>query len=122
MKKAVMGARLLLGLVFVVFGLNGFLQFLPMPPMAEPAMNFVGALAATGYFFPVLKGAEIIGGALLLSGKAVPFALVWLAPIVLNIFLFHLLVAGGPAMAIVILALELFLAWSYRSAYKGLFK
>ena len=111
--------RLLLGLVFFVFGLNGFLQFLPTPPAPERAMAFMGALAATGYMFPLIKGTEVIGGALLLSNRFVTLALALLAPIVVNIVAFHAFLApsgGGPAYLALIL--ELYLAWSYRDAYR----
>jgi uncharacterized membrane protein YphA (DoxX/SURF4 family) len=111
-------ARVLLGLVFFVFGLNGFLQFLPAPPAPERAMAFMGALAATGYMFPLIKGVEVIGGALLLSNRFVPLALAIVAPNVVNIVLFHAILApGGLPVALFVLALELFTAWSYRDAF-----
>jgi uncharacterized membrane protein YphA (DoxX/SURF4 family) len=111
-------ARALLGLVFFVFGLNGFLHFLPQPPMSGPPADFVGALVATGYLFPLVKGTEVIVGALLLGGRFVPLALTLLAPITVNIFLFHTLLApAGAPMVIAILALHLYLAWSYRAAF-----
>jgi hypothetical protein len=111
-------ARLLLGLVFFVFGLNGFLQFLPTPPAPERAMAFMGALAATGYMFPLIKSVEVIAGALLLSNRFVPLALAIVAPNVVNIVLFHAVLApGGLPVALFVLALELFTAWSYRDAF-----
>jgi uncharacterized membrane protein YphA (DoxX/SURF4 family) len=111
-------ARLLLGLVFFVFGLNGFLQFLPTPPAPERAMAFMGALAATGYMFPLIKSVEVIGGVLLLANRFVPLALAILAPNVVNIVLFHAVLApGGLPVALFVLALELFTAWSYRDAF-----
>ena len=113
-------ARVLLGLVFLVFGLNGFLGFLPMPPHPDQAGAFLGALAATGYMFPLIKGTEVVAGALLLSNRFVPLALILLAPIVVNIVLFHgVLDPAGVAVPVVILALELALAWSYRSAFRA---
>ena len=114
-------ARLLLGLVFFAFGLNGFLQFLPTPPAPEKAMAFMGALAATGYMFPLIKGVEVIGGALLLSNRFVPLALAIVAPNVVNIVLFHAILApGGLPVALFVLALEIFTAWSYRNAYASM--
>jgi hypothetical protein len=108
----------LLGLVFVVFGLNGFLHFLPMPPMSATAGTFFGGLAAAGYFLPLLFLTQVVGGLLLLSGTFVPLALALLAPVVLNIFLFHLFVEpSGLPLAIVVGLLELFLAWAYRDAF-----
>jgi hypothetical protein len=116
-------ARLLLGLVFFVFGLNGFLQFFPAPPAPERAMAFMGALASTGYMFPLIKSVEVIGGALLLSNRFVPLALAIVAPNVVNIVLFHAVLApGGLAVALFVLALELFTAWSYRDAFAPLLR
>jgi hypothetical protein len=113
-------ARVLLGLPFVVFGLNGFLQFLPAPPLEGAAAAYMGGLAAAGYFFPLLKATEILAGLALLSGRAVPLALTVLAPIVLNILLFHaVVVGGGLALPLVLLALGLYLAWSYRDSFRG---
>ncbi len=108
-------ARLVLGLIFFVFGLNGFLQFMPMPPMPDAAGAFVGALAATGYLFPVLKAVEVVAGLLLLAGRAVPLALVILAPIIVNIALFHWLLAPSLGMVAVLVALETYLCVAHRA-------
>lgn len=117
--KLVLAARILLGLVFFVFGLNFFLHFIPQPPMPEAAGAFAGAMFATGYLFVLLKVVEVASGLLLLSGRFVPLALALLAPIVVNIVLFHAFLApAGIAVPLLVLALELFLAWSYRSAYR----
>ena len=111
-------ARILMGLVFFVFGLNGFFRFIPQPPPPAPALAFAMALIQSGYFFPLLKGTEVIVGILLLSNRFVPLALAVVAPIVVNILAFHLALApAGAPLAIVILALELYLAWSYRKHY-----
>ena|SRR5687768_7618652 len=112
-------ARLLLGAIFFVFGLNGFLGFLPQPPLSDAGGAFLGALAATGYMFPLIKGTEVLAGALLLGNRFVPLALTLLAPVVVNIFAFHLLLSPGLGLPAVILALQLYLAWSYRDAYRG---
>ncbi len=113
-------ARVLLGLGFVVFGLNGFLNFMPMPEMPASAGAFLGALAATGYMFPLIKGTEVLVGALLLGNRFVPLALTLLAPIMVNIVLFHAALApAGIAMTFVFLALHLYLAWSYRDSFRG---
>ena len=115
-------ARLLLGLIYFVFGLNGFLNFIPVPPtMPEGAMAFMGGMMAAPYFFPVLQGTEVICGALLLSGMWSPLALVILAPITIQIFLFHAVMTPGLenlVMPIAMVALHLFAA----SAYKGIYK
>src|SRR5438876_10334451 len=83
-------ARLFLGLVFTVFGLNFFLHFLPTPPLTPRAGAFAGALFATGYLFPLLKITEVVAGLLLLSNRFVPLALAVLAPVVINVVGFHL--------------------------------
>lgn len=113
-------ARVLLGAVFVVFGLNGFLHFLPQPPPPR-ALGFVGGLASAGYFFPLLKGTEVVAGALLLAGF-VPFALTLLAPIIVNIAAFHVFVAPGnwPIVGLV-LGGEIYLAVVHRAAFAPLF-
>lgn len=118
MTKAVTAARVLLGLIFFVFGLNGFLHFIPQPPMSGPPADFIGALIASGYLFALLKATEITAGALLLAGRFVPLALTLLAPVIVNIVAFHAFLApSGLPMPIVVLAAEIFLAYSYRSAF-----
>jgi uncharacterized membrane protein YphA (DoxX/SURF4 family) len=121
--KATHGARIVLGLIFFVFGLNGFLHFFPQPPMSGPPEDFLRALIATGYLFPLLKTTEVVTGALLLSGRLVPLALVVLAPVIVNIFAFHLFLApAGLPLPLLVVALELYLARSYWSAYAGLLR
>src|SRR6478735_1746529 len=111
-------ARLALGLSFFVFGLNGFLHFLPQPPMSGPPADFAGALFATGYMFPLIKGTEVAASLLLLSNRFVPLALTLLAPISINILLFHAFLApAGLVLPIVLLGLELYLARSYKDAF-----
>jgi hypothetical protein len=121
--KTQTAARLGLGLIFTVFGLNGFLHFLPQPPAQPgPATDFAAALFATGYMFPLIKGTEVLAGVLLLSGRWVPFALTLLAPVVVNILAFHLFLApAGLAIPLVALALGVYLAWNERAAYVPLF-
>jgi len=111
-------ARITLGLAFFVFGLNGFLHFLPQPPMSGPPANFAGALFATGYMFPLIKGTEVVASLLLLSNRFVPLALAVLAPVLVNIIAFHAFLApAGLALPIVLLGLELYLARSYKGAF-----
>jgi len=120
MKKVVMVARLLLGLIFTVFSLNFFVPFLPAPEMTEAAGSFFGALLASGYLVPVLKVTELAAGILLLGGILVPLALTLLAPVVVNIVLFHVFLdPAGMPIAILVLALEVFLAWGYRDSFKS---
>lgn len=106
-------ARFLLGLVFFVFGLNGFLNFIPPPAvMPENMTTFMNGMLVTGYFFPLLKGTEVVCGILLLSGFFVPLALVILAPIIIHIFLVHSFMAPeGLSIAIFIGVLEIYLAF-----------
>ena len=120
MDKATLGIRLLLGLIFTVFGLNGFFNFLPPPEVNEGAGAFLGALAATGYMFPAIKLVEVVGGVLLLANFMVPFALTILAPIVVNIALFHIVLdTAGLPVALAVLVFEIFLAWAYRGSFRG---
>ncbi|MBC8405645.1 MAG: DoxX family membrane protein [Planctomycetes bacterium] len=114
------GARLLLGLIFTVFGLNKFFQFIPMPPMEGVAAEYMGGLAATGYFFPLLGATEVVVGVALLLNRFTALALVILAPITVHIAAFHILDPSGLPMAVVILLLHLGLAWDLRAAYRPL--
>jgi hypothetical protein len=111
-------ARFVLGAGFFVFGLNFFLHFLPQPPAPAAAMSFAGALFATGYMFPMIKTIEVVAGLLLLSNRFVPLTLAVLAPLLVNIVAFHAFLApDGLPLPSVLLAAELYLAWSYRHAY-----
>lgn len=113
--------RVLLGTIFVISGLNGFLQFMPFPPMPDRASAFLGALGATGYFLPVLKTCELLAGVALLVNRFVPLALVLLAPVVVQIALFHTFLApAGLPIAVALVAMELALAWFYRDAYRDM--
>ena len=115
-------ARILLGLTFLVFGLNGLHPFMPNPPPTPAAGAFFGALFATGYMPKLIFGTQVIGGLLLLLGVAVPFALAILAPVIVNIVAFHIYLSPALLpMALVVAALELFLAWYYRAAFAPLF-
>lgn len=121
--KAKTVARLLLGATFTVFGLNGFFHFLPMPPPEGLAAAFVGGLASSGYFFPLLKGTEVIAGLLLLGNRFVPLALTVLAPIVVNIVAFHAFLApGGMAISFVVTALGIYLAYTERAVLAPLLR
>lgn len=113
-------ARIFLGALFLLFGLNGFLHFLPMPPAPEKAGAFLGALAATGYMFPLIKETEVLAGILLLTGRFVPLALTILAPIVINIVAYHAALAPeGLALPVVLTAVGVYLAYAYRGSFAG---
>jgi uncharacterized membrane protein YphA (DoxX/SURF4 family) len=122
MKIATIIVRVLLGLLFVVFGSNAFLHFLPMPPMSGPSGEFIGAMYATGYL-KVVAALQVAGGALLLLGRFVPLGLTLLGPVIVNIVLFHVFMdRSGLAMALVVSVLALFLLWRYRGNFAGLIR
>ncbi|HYP15649.1 MAG TPA: DoxX family membrane protein [Opitutus sp.] len=112
-------ARVLLGLMFFAFGLMGFLVKPPEGGVPEGAMALSDAMMKSGYLFQLIKGTEIVCGLLLLVNRFVPLALTVLAPVILNILLFHAFLApSGMVIPIVILGLELYLAWAYRHAFR----
>jgi putative oxidoreductase len=123
-KVTVMVARILLGLIFFVFGFGYF--FMKMPPLdTTTAMGkFASGLLASGYFFPFLKGVEGTMGLLLILNRFMPVALLVLAPIIINILLFHsFLEPSGLPVALLNVVLAVFLAWAnWDKYYKGLFK
>ncbi|TAG59391.1 MAG: DoxX family membrane protein [Cytophagales bacterium] len=122
MKTVVLVSRMLLGVIFFVFGLNAFFPFIPVPPLQGMAGNFVGALVQSGYFFPFLKTLETVGGLLLILGLFMPMVLVVLFPITLNIMLFHLFLGlEGMPIAILMLLAHLMLLYAHKNYYKGLF-
>jgi len=120
MKFAIIGARVVLGLLFVVSGLNGFFHFMPNPEMNETITAFMVALGGTGYFMVVLKLVEVVSGLMILTGRFLPLGLILLAPVSVHIFCAHLFLdQAGLPMAIVIIVLQLFLAFAYRDSYSG---
>src|SRR6266481_6604355 len=123
MKVAAIIARVLLGLMFVVFGSNICLHFIPMPPLpATLAGDFSKALMQSHYIY-VVGLLQVIGGLLLLIGLYVPLGLTLLGPVIANILLFHVFLdPSGLPMALVASALALFLLWRYRANFAGLVK
>ena len=121
MKVATIIARVLLGLVFVVFGSNIFLHFIPMPPPPPTLVgDFTKALFLSHYLH-VVAVFQIVGGFLLLIGRFVPLGLVLLAPVIVNIDLVHLLMEpSGLPMAALVTLLLIFLVWRYRDAFRGI--
>lgn len=118
MKHLPLVARVLLGLILVVFGVIGAL--VPETDMGEDADAFIVALKDTGYLWPMIKATEVTSGLLLITGLFVPLALVLLAPMALNILLFHLFLSpspGGLSVAVLILALGVYLAHHHRSSF-----
>jgi putative oxidoreductase len=123
MKILTIIARILLGLVFVVFGSNAFLHFLPMPPLPQtPAGEFSKALFVSGYIY-VVASLQIVGGLIMLIGRFVALGLVLLCPVIVNILLFHIFLdSTGLPVALVVAVLALFLLWQYRAAFRSLFQ
>lgn len=123
MKILTIVARTLLGLLFVVFGLNAFLHFLPMPPIPQTlAGDYTRVFFASGYVY-VIGALQVIGGLLLLIGRFVPLGLTILGAIIVNILIFHALMAPeGFPPGIFVTVLELFLVWRYREAFIPLLK
>ena len=111
-------ARILMGLLFLVTGLNGFGHFLPEPSnMPQGAAAFGAALMNTGYMFPLIMGTQTIVGVLLLVTRFVPLALVLIAPVVVNIIGFHVFLApAGIGPGVVVMGLEIYLVWAYRDS------
>ena len=123
MKILTIIVRILLGLIFVFFGSNAFLHFLPMPPLPQGVTGeYLHAFFASGYVY-VIGGFQVIGGLLLLIGRFVPLGLTILGAIIVNIWAFHLLMAPeGLPPAVVVTVLELFLIWSYRDRFAGILR
>lgn len=116
----------LLGLLFVVFGLNFFLNFLPPqpnPPEGSPPALFFAALYPTGYF-AFIKCIEVSGGILVAIPKTRNFGLLLLGPVIVNILAFHVFLTKGAGLAdpvvLLISILPLFLLWSARNSFRGL--
>ncbi len=121
MRIASIIARYLLGLIFLVFGLNGFLHFIPMPPPKGLAAQFVGAIFVSHYWV-VVFAIQVVGGVLLLVNRFVPLALVLLGPVIVNIIFFHALMAPeGLPLAAVVVVLWLILAVRYKQYLAGIF-
>ena len=123
MKIATIIIRVLLGFMFVVFGSNFFLHFIPMPPPPPGlAGDYFKVFAASGQMY-VIGAMQLLSGLLLLIGRFVPLALTILAAMIFNILVFHILMAPqGLPMAIVVAVLELFLVWSYRNRFAGILR
>ena len=122
MKILAIIARSVLGLIFVVFGLNAFLHFIPAPPPHGLAGDFVEALFVSHYFY-VVAVLQIAGGALCLLGRFVPLGLTLLGPVIVNILCYHIFLDyTGWQVASVVAALALFLLWCHRANFAGLLK
>jgi putative oxidoreductase len=123
LKKTVLIARILFGLLFLVSGFNHVhhLPFMPMKLKTGDAGVFAALLTSTNYM-TVVGVLEFIGGLLLLIGRYVPLGLTIIGPIIVNILMYQLLVAkGGAGLGLALVAFELFLIWANRNSFRGLF-
>ena len=122
MRTASVIARYLAGVIFLVFGLNGFLHFIPLPPPEGVAGQFMGALYVTHYLW-VIFAFQVIAGALLLINRYVPLAVAILAPVLVNILTFHALMApSGLPLALFVAVLWVVIFIDIRPAFAGLFQ
>ena len=122
-KSWVVIARCLLGFLYLVFGLDYFLHFIPYQPLhtGKPGA-LVAGLKGTGYIYPYMKMIQILGGLSLLFNRYAPFSAVVLFPISLNVLLFHtILVPSGWYMGLLLMIPNVYLGWAYRKYYRGLF-
>src|SRR5438132_6533366 len=117
MKYAIIIARILLGLVFTVFGSNAFLHFIPMPPMSGPSGEFIGAMASTGYIY-VVGACQVLGGLILLIGRYIPLGLTLLGPVIVNILSYHIFMDPKCLpIALVVPSLALSILSRYRANF-----
>jgi len=122
MRIAAVIARYLAGLIFLVMGLNGFLHFIPFPPPTGVAAQFMGALYVSHYLW-VIFGFQVLGGLLLLINRYVPLAVALLAPVLVNILTFHILMApAGLPMAVFVAILWVLIFIQVQPAFSGLFQ
>jgi putative oxidoreductase len=123
MNKVNTVARYLLGVAMLVFGANKFFHFMPNPELPEAAGAFMGTLMDSGYIFQILGVVYIVAGLCLVLNKAVPFALVILVPVSINIVAFHLKFAPeGILFAAIIALLNLLLIYANWNRLKSLFE
>jgi putative oxidoreductase len=122
MRIASIVARYLAGLIFLVMGLNGFLNFIPFPPPSGVAGQFMGALYISHYLW-VIFAFQVVAGALLLVNRYVPLALAILAPVIVNILVFHVTMApSGLPLALFVVVLWAAIFIEVRPAFSGLFQ
>ncbi len=123
MKTATNISRIVLGLIYLIFGLDFYFHFIPYQPNhTGAAADFKNGLIAAGYFYPMMKFLQIVGGISLLINRYAPFFAVALFPISVNVFLFHtILVPSGWFMGVLLIGPNLFLGYAYRKYYSGMF-
>src|SRR6476659_1322781 len=123
MKKATIISRILLGFIYLVFGLDYFLHFIPYEPHHTGRVAaFKAGLIGIGYFYPMLKSIQVVAGISLLINRYAPFSAVVVFPISVNVFLYHtILVPSGWLMGVMLIVPNLFLGYAYRKYYNGMF-
>jgi len=123
MKTATIVSRTLLGFIYLVFGLDYFLHFIPYEPNHTGRVAaFKSGLIGVGYFYPMIKSIQIVGGISLLINQYAPFFAVVLFPISVNVFLYHtILVPSGWWMGVLLIGTNLFLGYAYWKYYRGMF-
>jgi len=113
--------RIGLGFMFALSGLDKLVPLLPPPPLSRAGAELLEALGATGYMLPLVALTEIVAGVMLLTGRFTTLGLALIAPVIVNTLAFHVFLSpAGLSLAFVILALELYLAWSYRDAFAAM--
>ena len=123
MKILILTTRIIFGLIFFTFGLNGFFNFIPVPPLSDAANNFLSALLATGYMLPLWKSVEVVVGLMLIFNIYVPLGLVILAPVTANIFLYHLFLdQENVAFGGLLLSIHVLFLFLHRRSYYPLLK
>lgn len=124
MKYVAPALRTLSGLAYFIFGLNGFLAFMPVPEtLPGDVLDFLNALATSGYMLQLIGTTQIVAGVLLVINRFVPLALAFLAPFLVNSVAFHLVLEPtGLPMALVFVAIEIYLAWVYRDAFRPMLR
>ena len=123
MKITVLISRLILGFLYLVFGLDYFLHFIPYQPLHTGVTGaFVAGLKGVGYFYPMIKTIQVLAGLSLLLNRYPAFSAVVVFPISLNVLLFHtILVPSGWYMGFLLVVPNLLLGWGYRKYYSGMF-
>lgn len=120
--KVTAALRIVLGLILIVFGANKFLNFMPMPELTGGAADFMAALGKTGYMFPTIGAIEVVAGLFLIFNKWVPFALVLIAPLAVNMLLYHITFdlagIGGAAVVSLLTIILIYFNWNH---FKSLF-
>ena len=123
MKTVITISRIILGFIYLVFGLDYFFHFIPYEPNhTGKVAAFKAALMSIGYFYPMIKSIQIVGGLSLLINRYAPFFAVVLFPISVNVFLYHtILVPSGWLMGVLLIVPNLLLGYAYRNHYRGMF-